>query len=161
MTEDRADHMPENYRTPPFASASNIVPLGLHVASDGTLAFDPTDAALIADLRSMVEAFAEMYPEEEAARPTRFSKSVHHLQKQKDMMSDAVRQILRQMARGSGSSAEEYDVDAMMASAFSRFPQFEDFLVLTAGCGDATVDPEHPDFALSEELAFKFTGDQA
>lgn len=108
----------------------------------------------------MIAAFVEMYPAEEGSRPSRFARSVLDIRKQKDRLGRVMSHILRQMAQSSGSSADEYNLDNMLASTFSRFPQFTDFLVLTAGCGDAQVDPEHQDFTLSEELVFNF-GEQS
>jgi hypothetical protein len=143
--------MPESarYQRSPLANAETIVPVGLHVAPDGSLVFDPPDEELLNDLRLLIAVFAAQYPSGSAAG-NRFRRTVLPLAAQKAVMSEVIEALLAQM--GSPDGGDRYSAATMLASAFDRFPQFADFLDLATGCGDPNVDPAHRDHLLSREL---------
>lgn len=129
--------------------ASFMVPLGIHMASNGSVTFDVVDDELTEDVRTMIAAFAEFNPAIVDER-TVSNNSVKPLLKQREALTDITKAILRQMGTPDGGNPP--DLDTMLASAFDRFPQFTDFRELAAGCGQLGVDPLHEDHALAEQM---------
>ena len=148
---------PIPYARPALADATTTIPIGVHVATDGAIVFDPPDEQLHEDLAVMMAAFCELYPKpNETTAYSRFASSTPDLTKQRDYLSDVLAEVLRQM--GSPDGAGHYELHNMLASAFDRFPQFADFLELAAGCGDPAVDVLHPDNPLAAKTHFDFVG---
>lgn len=138
------------YVRPLLAPATNIVPVGIHSAPDGTLAFDSPDEALLEDLRTMIAAFVgHRSADGDAEAASLLRGAIGDLGAQRDRMTAIVAGLLEQM--GSPDGGTPYQASNMLASAFDRFPMFTDFLGLAAGCGDPAVDPLHEDAKLAQE----------
>lgn len=141
------------YQRSPLADATNMVPVGVHLSSDGAVVFDPPDEELMQDLREMIAVFRELFPtQNDTTAFMRVKANIKDLASQRDSMAEVLMAILIQM--GAPDGGEPHELPKMLASAFDRFPQFVDFLELAAGCGDLAVDPEHPDHPLAKQTEF-------
>lgn len=125
-------------------TASFVVPLGVQLASNGSLVFDQPEDELCEDINTMLRTFVELGPD-------KYDGSIHNPSDQRKMLTDITKLILTQMGTPDGGLA--HDLDAMLASTFDRFSQLVDFRELAVGCGDRVADPLHTDRKLADELA--------
>lgn len=132
---------PTTYVRSALAVAKDIVPLGVRRTTSGGLAFDEPDAALLEDIATLLR--------EACAQDT--TRLQAQLADQKATLSEVMSELMADLAWRSGT--DKPDLSLMLASTFDRFPQFADFLALAAGCGDLSVDPLHPKYALGQELS--------
>lgn len=140
------------YERSSLEQADKMVPLGIYVASDGSVIFDSSDAMLLEDAAAMVHAFVALHPDNNGKLFALNGVEVKTSANQRERMTNVLRGILQQM--GAPDGGDPHKLDTMLASAFDRFPQFADFSALAAGSGDLITDPLHPDRAISDQLTF-------
>ena len=143
MTED-AGESDTRYRRPALASAEHFVPLGLHTTPDGSLVFDPPEAALVEDVRMLLSVCAERRLQEGPRCP------VPSLKDQRHKLHLILHTLMTAM--GAPDGGEPYQPKTLLASALDRFPQLADFDELAAGSGDPATDPLHEDSALRGQV---------
>lgn len=133
--------MTARYHRNPLDDARNIVPVGPHIAADGSLTFDEPTDELFEDVQEFMRAFVELRPTPDTTPAYRLfeENSAKNLQVQRDYLSQITDHALRQL--GPSDDGEQRTAKGMLASTFDRFPAFTDFLEWTAGCGDPVADP--------------------
>lgn len=133
--------MDKRYQRHPLDDARNIVPVGPHIASDGSLAFDEQTPELVEDIQEFMRAFVDLRPTPDQTPAFRLfeQNSAKTLQVQRDYLSQITDHTLRQL--GPSDEGEQRSAKRMLASSFDSFPAFIDFLDLTCGCGDPVADP--------------------
>lgn len=137
------------YEPDALEQATFIVPLGVHMAGNGSVTFDVPDDELIEDIRTVIAAFVEFNPENKG-KGFVFGDNVLDVGLQRIALTDITKEVLRQMGTPDGGNPP--DLDTMLASAFARFPQFVSFQVLAAGSGDLVADPLHTDRVLADQV---------
>lgn len=131
----------------PLDTAAHIIPLGLHLGSDGTLVFDAHDDALEDDVRTFIQVLARESEDGQVGLPT--------VTRELDNLSRILGRVVSEMKPGEGG--DRYDIMTMLASAFDRFPHFIDSRELASGSGDVQSDPTHKDRALFDQTQIDLT----